>query len=289
MPTDSNDVEVTAEMISTVRDGMSEEFKKKPADADVARFIRAVQGDLPHAIKRINDTYAWRKKHDVEMVVCQACLSNPRSHYMHVVGHDLKNQPVIYSVFSLAEDKNPDENKKHMIHQFETAVRLMGEGAERWVWVMDFHGFGLPDCNPKIAKIFLGMTSAHYPERLSHIIVIGAPGIFNGLWGMLKPMIPDVTKQKIMFVPYDLDHKSQGKELRGALAPIFGPELLEWLCTEMSDSREKVKQHIKKVYSLSDLQNLPPEGIHDPRGTPSFVKKLAESSHLLTGHQSQER
>ena len=42
---------------------------------------------------------------------------------MHVVGHDLKNQPVIYSVFSLAQDKDPDQNSQHMIHQFET-VRL---------------------------------------------------------------------------------------------------------------------------------------------------------------------
>lgn len=39
---------------------------------------------------------------------------------MHVVGHDLRSQPVIYSVFSLAEDKEPETNKKHMIHQFET-------------------------------------------------------------------------------------------------------------------------------------------------------------------------
>lgn len=127
------------------------------------------------------------------------------------------------------------------------AVRLMPPGVERWVWVMDFHGFGLRDCNPKIAKIFLSMTSAHYPERLSNIVVIGAPSLFNGLWSMLKPLVPDVTKEKIRFTPYDVDSKTKGDQLRENLKDVFGEELLEWLVLEMGDSREQVKKKMVKV------------------------------------------
>jgi hypothetical protein len=43
---------------------------------------------------------------------------------MHVAGLDLFQRPVIYSVFNLAEDKAPETNRLHMIHQFET-VRLL--------------------------------------------------------------------------------------------------------------------------------------------------------------------
>ena len=32
--------------------------------------------------------------------------------------------------------------------------------------VLDFHGFGLADCDPRLAKIFLNVSAAHYPERL---------------------------------------------------------------------------------------------------------------------------
>jgi hypothetical protein len=31
----------------------------------------------------------------------------------------------------------------------------MPPGVETWVWVADFRGFGLVDCDPRLAKIFL--------------------------------------------------------------------------------------------------------------------------------------
>lgn len=59
--------------------------------------------------------------------------------------------------------------RRHMISTFEQAIRLMppppppaaaGEQAalpprpvESWCWVMDFHGFSLRDCDPRLAKV----------------------------------------------------------------------------------------------------------------------------------------
>uniref|UniRef100_A0A061SFM8 CRAL-TRIO domain-containing protein n=1 Tax=Tetraselmis sp. GSL018 TaxID=582737 RepID=A0A061SFM8_9CHLO len=285
--TPASRMNVKGEHILQVRQQIAEEHSKNSSDSDVSRFIRAVDGNLTLAAKRLSATCEWREREGIKDMICTACLRNPRSHYMHVVGTDLSGQPVIYSIFSNAVDKNPEENKKHMIHQFETAVKLMPPGIERWVWVMDFHGFGMADCNPKIAKIFLSLTSTHYPERLSNIVVVGAPALFNGLWSMLRPMVPDVTKEKIRFVPYDAESKTRGSQMRAALKDIFSEELLEWLIAEMKDSRAKVRSKIPKVYSLSDLSSLPPPEEHDPRGTASFVKQLAELSHVLTGHQKQ--
>lgn len=113
----------------------------------------------------------------------------------------------------------------------------MPEGVEKWVWVMDFHGFGFADCNPKIGKIFLDITATHYPERLGNIIVAGAPSLFNGLWSMLKPLVDEVTKEKIRFVPYDADSKTKGQQLREGMKDIFGDELTEWMVAEMADNR----------------------------------------------------
>lgn len=129
------------------------------------------------------------------------------------------------------------------------AVRLMPEGVEKWVWVMDFHGFGFADCNPKIGKIFLDLTATHYPERLGNIIVAGAPTLFNGLWSMLKPLVDDVTKEKIRFVPYDLDSKTKGQHLRDGMMDIFGEELTEWMVAEMADNR-RISGSMKKVGAL---------------------------------------
>lgn len=56
----------------------------------------------PHPVcvqsaKRLNATCAWRASQKPEDVVCKACAINPRSHYMHVVGHSSNGWPIIYS------------------------------------------------------------------------------------------------------------------------------------------------------------------------------------------------
>ena len=51
----------------------------------------------------------------------------------------------------------------------------MPAGVGQWVWVSDFKGFGLSDCDPRLAKVFLDLSAAHYPERLGLFIVVDAP------------------------------------------------------------------------------------------------------------------
>lgn len=51
----------------------------------------------------------------------------------------------------------------------------MPAGVGQWVWVSDFKGFGLSDCDPRLAKVFLDLSAAHYPERLGLFLVIDAP------------------------------------------------------------------------------------------------------------------
>lgn len=51
----------------------------------------------------------------------------------------------------------------------------MPPGVGQWVWVSDFKGFGLSDCDPRLAKVFLDLSAAHYPERLGLFIVVDAP------------------------------------------------------------------------------------------------------------------
>ena len=54
-------------------------------------------------------------------------------------------------------------------------IQAMPAGVGQWVWVSDFKGFGLSDCDPRLAKVFLDLSAAHYPERLGLFLVIDAP------------------------------------------------------------------------------------------------------------------
>ena len=62
---------------------------------------------------------------------------------------------------------------------------------------MDFHGFSLRDCDPRLARIFLNLSAAHYPERLGTFFIVSAPTVFNTLWRAISAFIDPVTKQKV--------------------------------------------------------------------------------------------
>lgn len=70
-------------------------------------------------VKRLQETLDWRRDTDVERITCAACLSNPRSHYMHPVGFDRLGRPVLYSCLQLAANRSVEDNRRHMIATFE--------------------------------------------------------------------------------------------------------------------------------------------------------------------------
>ena len=78
------------------------------------------------------------------------------------------------------------DNLEHMVECFESAVSLMDDGVDAWIWMIDFEGFGLRDMGLKLAKAFIHMTERHYPERLGGFVLLDAPGLFKGLWDIIK-------------------------------------------------------------------------------------------------------
>lgn len=261
---------------------LTEEELKICDDAMICRYIRATSGDLHHSVKRIKDTLSWWEKEHPQEMVCTACQKDAKSHYMHVVGHDLSDRPVIYSCLELATNRNIEDNRKHMISTFEQAIRFMPPGVESWCWVLDFHGFGLSDCDPRLAKIFLNISAAHYPERLGNFFVVSAPMLFNTLWKAIAPMVDPVTREKIHFVGYE--KRGDNGKLRSLLSRYFDQELTDWLIVEMGENRNKQRARMKS-YSYPDLSTLAHDPSHDivKRAQEQRVAAAAQQGHDLLG------
>jgi hypothetical protein len=73
------------------------------------------------AVKRLQETLAWRQANNVEGAACAACAARPGSHYMHPVGFDPLGRPVLYSCLQLASCRSVDDNRQHVIATFEQA------------------------------------------------------------------------------------------------------------------------------------------------------------------------
>uniref|UniRef100_A0A7S0UYL0 CRAL-TRIO domain-containing protein n=1 Tax=Polytomella parva TaxID=51329 RepID=A0A7S0UYL0_9CHLO len=298
--------DIPAEQIQYVRSNLLPGFESCD-DATIKRFIRATGANLPLSVKRLNKTLQWRKENNPENTVCLACVKNPRSHYLHMVGHDTAGRPIIYSCLENPTNNDLEDNKKHMIQTFESAIKHMPPGVEQWIWLCDIYGFSVADASTKIAKAFLDISAEHYPERLYKFVILGAPSIFSVLWKAVAPLVDPKTYKKIRIVAYDAvpskkDEKKAAKALKkGEVPSDFKSQLLDelnsfcdastrdWILRELAYNRSKKKgdhdvysyQHLYLSACKGHLLPINDDGEHNIYGCPNLMRLYTEKPDLL--------
>ena len=236
---------VDGSMIARVRSFLHDDENNRVDDAMVERYIRAVNfKDERKAARRIQHTLQWYDKEGPpEDLYCPVCYGrDDAQHYMHVCAYDKVGRPTIYSCLELALNKNVEDNRKHIISTFESAIAVMGKDVISWNWVLDLHGFRLVDCDPRLAKIFLNLAADHYVERLGHFFLIDAPRLFSSLWSAISNFIDPKTKKKIQFLSLKKE-----ESLREALLEHFDEDTVDWFIVEMKDNR--MKKRDEKTYN----------------------------------------
>ena len=100
---------------------------------------------------------------------CAICETDPLAHCFFRVGTDADRNHVIYSCAARASNKDPHANCRHMACEMERIFD--GNSASgRIVWLIDFNGFGVADCNPRMGATVLptfsdGLLSAARAEE----------------------------------------------------------------------------------------------------------------------------
>lgn len=235
-------------------------------DATIERFARAMGYDVNKALEFLRKTLKWRAEKKPWAVECEGCASNPRTHSLRCVGVDKDARPVLYHCFGQADQRfNPAHNSQHLMRILEDCTRYMDAQepqVAQWVWIFDFHGYGLWDNNPTTviqAAQFLPM----HPNRLFKVIMLDAPVLFNAMWQLASGYLSEITKAKIMFCSLD--------DLRDSMEPWAGQDITEWVHAEAVDNRARTAKGGDAASSKTYWQA--PEGdAHDPRGPAAWVK-----------------
>lgn len=268
---------------SRVRPLLNTEDNNACDDEMIARYCRAVNNDVPHAVRRLRSTLDWWKREQPSKIICPACIQVPHSHYMHCVAFDKSKRPTIYSCMKLATNKDIEHNRKHMISVFEAAIQLMEPGVEQWCWILDFYGFSIRDCDPRLSRVFLNLAASHYPERLGNFFIIDAPSVFSTLWKAIVNFIDPKTRKKISFL-----NLKQKRETIDVFLEFFDEETVDWLMNEMQDNRVPGRAAVK-YYNYAAVANMNTIGNshgssedvgvnHNNLGAPAFRKVLQQKA-----------
>ena len=92
---------------------------------------------------------------------------------MHINGFDKHGRPIIYLRPGRENTKAGPGQVRHVVFYFESAIRLMPEGTESIIVLIDFHGASARTSpGVGIAKEFMHVLSSHYPEQLGLALVV---------------------------------------------------------------------------------------------------------------------
>uniref|UniRef100_T1J2H6 CRAL-TRIO domain-containing protein n=1 Tax=Strigamia maritima TaxID=126957 RepID=T1J2H6_STRMM len=180
------------------------------------RWLRARNYDPAKAEIMLRRSLTWRKQsHIDELVDTYKPPEVLRKYYPYgFAGHAIEGEPVIIVPFGNCDIKGllhavkKSEYIKYTIYILEKAIRDMdeqtiklGKVVDRMVIIFDLEHFGMKHITWKPAMdallYMVQMHEGNYPERLKKVYVVNTPKIFSVVYAIIRPMMSDVTADKV--------------------------------------------------------------------------------------------
>ncbi|KAF3192701.1 hypothetical protein TWF106_010558 [Orbilia oligospora] len=249
----------------------SEKGQASHDDTTLLRFLRARKFDVPSAVIQFADTEKWRQETKIEQLYDTIDINEyeqARSVYPQWTGRrDRRGIPVYLFKVGHLNDKTMNAYAKSTAHKGST-IQVAGTSKtpDRMLRLFALYEsmthFILPLCSvlprehPETPvdstnnivdisgvglKTFWNLknhmqdastlATAHYPETLDRIFIIGAPSFFPTVWGWVKRWFDPVTVSKIFILSANevlptlekyIDKKNIPKKYGGELDYEFG-------------------------------------------------------------------
>nr|CAD7431054.1 unnamed protein product [Timema monikensis] len=179
-------------------------------ELSLKRYLRAFKS-IDAAFQAILKTNKWRSEYDIASLT----EDNPivkkhlESNKARVLRHrDMVGRPVIYipARNHNVNERNIDELTKFIVYCLEEACKkCFEEVVDNLCIVFDLKEFGLSCMDYQMIKNLIWLLSRHYPERLGVCLVLNAPTLFSGCWGVIKGWLDENTSSKVVFVSSEQD------------------------------------------------------------------------------------
>lgn len=178
------------------------------------RFLRAGKGDAEEGQRRYEATLQWRQENGIDTILLEPhpnfeLVKQHYPHFYHLKGK--KGEPVFFEQppkTNLAALKAGGIDLKSLVRHYTMVTEFQWQFIERddmarSITVLDLEGMRMRDfvgeC-VEYVKMCSQFTGQHYPERAGHVIVVNVPLWFSMIWNVVKPMVDEVTLQKISIV-----------------------------------------------------------------------------------------
>jgi hypothetical protein len=198
-------------------------------DLTLRRYATARRGDYDAALSMLQNSIEWREEAVKEPLGCEICEADPTSHCFFPIGTTVGDENiVIYGNPPRASNREVPQTVTHVVHSLEhcwSATSPSKVEGSRWVWVVDFNGFGWTHAlEVRLGSAFASMFASHFPERLHLLLLLNPPTVFQMLLSAIRPFADERTMSKVQALT------GSTEEVVSALAERkLSDESLEWM------------------------------------------------------------
>ncbi|KAF7257840.1 hypothetical protein EG68_07128 [Paragonimus skrjabini miyazakii] len=235
------------------------------SDDTLSRFLKARKYVVKDAFKLLSGAIEWRRSFRPTHVPCTFCIERPGFHGIRQIGFDAGQRPVLYACFAQCQalKYTAEDNIMHVVYLVENALKCLEKGRQQWVIVIDCTGMTLPCCNPKLGKQFCQTFGDNYPEHLSRFFMVNHNPALHGVWKAIRVFVDPITRKKVIFV--------KKGQIEKVFDEYFGPETSAWLQEEIRLNKMDISEAQRRFWEAPTRP-----GVHDPRGTSTYVQKYIE-------------
>lgn len=180
------------------------------------RFLISSQWDVDNAYQKLKQTIEWRKVENMSHYCPEElAMMDNRNNDNNMLGsnatqlRDKHGHPIFLFQFGHAagmvhKSITREAFMRYLIWQLEQATGLLSEDVDKFVMVLYLQGLSLfqllSGTNLSIIKNFNYIAATYYPETLERMVVMNVPSMFSRVWKIVKPLLNDTTRSKVLLL-----------------------------------------------------------------------------------------
>ncbi|KAK4420854.1 SEC14 cytosolic factor [Sesamum alatum] len=181
---------------------------------NLARFLKARDGDISNAHKMLVDCLNWRIQNEIDDILAKPI--NPTDLYKAIrdsqltgmSGYSKEGLPVIaVGVGRSTYDKasihyyvqshiQMNEYRDRVI--LPSATKKFGRYIGTCIKILDMTGLRISALNQlKLLSVISTIDDLNYPEKTETYYIVNAPYIFSACWKVVRPLLQERTRKKV--------------------------------------------------------------------------------------------
>eukprot|EP00188_Purpureofilum_apyrenoidigerum_P004702 Plantae.Rhodophyta-Purpureofilum_apyrenoidigerum.ctg55131.p1 GENE.Plantae.Rhodophyta-Purpureofilum_apyrenoidigerum.ctg55131~~Plantae.Rhodophyta-Purpureofilum_apyrenoidigerum.ctg55131.p1 ORF type:complete len:278 (-),score=60.07 Plantae.Rhodophyta-Purpureofilum_apyrenoidigerum.ctg55131:260-1066(-) len=166
------------------------EKKDQPDDATLEWFLADRRYDVEEAYAKLSGMLEWKRRlESIPMEDVERENSTGKAFFHRDVDIHGRKVLIVRASKHITNEFPFESSEKLIKNMMDSALDDMTPDTETMLGIVDMRGFGMKNSDVRLAQLLVDVFFTYYPRRLSELLVVDAPLVFQPMWRIIKPLL----------------------------------------------------------------------------------------------------